>query len=451
MPPDASAVRLGQRLRKARLARNLTQSEVAQQQFSVSYISAVERGQIRPSLGALERLSERLHVPLAELLRDDTDIVIPHVPSMEKEGASEERTEIDAKLLYGRILARQGQPEKALETLRGLPTSRLTPHQHAELLWREAYSYIELRHADEARAAVLEAIPLAEKANDQELVERLRLELGNVFSLMHKYQLALDAYKVCKEAIDRGTIKDPVFRFAVLFNIGSQYRALGDATTAIEFLNQAAEIGASVVNPSRLGALYGALCDSYLTAHEYDKAKLAAKQSMDNFTTADNKRMMGEVHNRLGRAFAQSGELEKATTHLLKAHQIAEEEQDIRGLAESERGLTAVYVQQSRIEEAATAARHALALSQELADAVEHAESLLMQAHVDEAQNNYRAAEKNYKYATELLDGTDATQARSDAYARYSEFLERRGEGDNALKLLKKAWQLSGHSSAISR
>ncbi len=66
MPPDASAVRLGQRLRKARLARNYTQSEVAQQQFSVSYISAVERGQIRPSLGALERLSDRLHVPLAD-------------------------------------------------------------------------------------------------------------------------------------------------------------------------------------------------------------------------------------------------------------------------------------------------------------------------------------------------------------------------------------------------
>ena len=78
MPPDAAAVRLGQRLRKARLARNLTQSEVAQQRFSVSYISAVERGQIRPSLGALEKLSERLRVPLSDLLRDDGDIEIPH-------------------------------------------------------------------------------------------------------------------------------------------------------------------------------------------------------------------------------------------------------------------------------------------------------------------------------------------------------------------------------------
>src|SRR5262249_61987201 len=65
---DAAAIRLGQRLRRARLARNLTQGEVAKNQFSVSYVSAVERGQIRPSLGALEKLAERLRVPVADLL-----------------------------------------------------------------------------------------------------------------------------------------------------------------------------------------------------------------------------------------------------------------------------------------------------------------------------------------------------------------------------------------------
>jgi tetratricopeptide (TPR) repeat protein len=451
MSPDAAAMRLGQRLRKARLARNLTQSEVAQQRFSVSYISAVERGQIRPSLGALEKLSERLRVPLSDLLRDDSDIEIPHVATVEKSGAADERDEMDARLLYARILARQGRPQDALESLQSLPTSRLTPQQHAELLWRKAYCYIELRRPEDARTAVLEAIPLAEKANDQELVERLRLELGNAYSLMHKYQLALDAYKSSKEAVDRGVINDPVFRFAVLYNIGSQYRSLGDATTAIEVLSQAAEAGESVINPTRLGALYSSLCDSYLAARDFRRAKLAAAQSLNNFKAADNLRMMGEVHNRLGRAFEQSGQLDVALDHLEHARQIAEQEQDTRGLVEAERGLAAVYVQQNRIAEAAEAASHAMELAYELADDVENAESLLMQAHVDEAQKDYTAAEQHFKQATELLDNTDATQARSDAYARYSEFLERRGEGDSALRLLRKAWQLSGHSTAISR
>jgi tetratricopeptide (TPR) repeat protein len=450
MPPDAAAVRLGQRLRKARLARNLTQSEVAQQRFSVSYISAVERGQIRPSLGALEKLSERLRVPLSDLLRDDGDIDIPHAAPVERSAATEERDEMDARLLYARILARQGQSHDALESLQSLPTSRLTPLQHAEMLWRKAYCYLELRRPEDARSAILEAIPLAEKANNQELVERLRLELGNAFGLMHKYQLALDAYKNCKEAIDRGVIEDPVFRFVVLYNIGSQYRSLGDFTTAIEILKQAAETGESVVNPSRLGALYATLCESYLAARDFPRARLAATQSMESYKVADNIRIMGEVHTRLGSAFAQSGQLDEALENLEDAYQIAEQEENARGLAEAERGLAAVYVQQKRIEEAATAATHALALSHELDDAVDLAESLLMLADVEEAQEDFSAAEKNFKQATDLLDSTDAIQARSDAYARYSEFLERRGQGDKALKLLRKAWQLSGHSPVIA-
>lgn len=451
MPTDAAAMRLGQRLRKARLARNLTQSEVAQQQFSVSYISAVERGQIKPSLGALEKLSERLRVPLSDLLRNDSDLDIAYPLPMERGGNADERDEIDTKLLFSHVLARSGKPEEALETLKSLPTSHLSSLQHAELLWRQAYCYIEMRRPEDARAAALEAIPLAEKANDQELVERLRLELGNAFTLMRKDQLALDAYKGCFEAIERDVISDPVFRFVVLYSIGREYNALGDSPSAIEYLNQAAEAGATIVSPARLGVLFGALCDSYLAAHDYRRAKLAASRSMTYFEAADNQRMIGEVHNRLGRAFAQSGQLDQATEHLEQAHQIAEREQDVRGLAEAERGLAAVYVQQDRIEDAAAAASHALELSSALNEAVEHAESLLMQAYVDEAQKEYTKAEKNFKQATDLLDNTDATQARSDAYARYSEFLERRGEGERALKLLRKAWQLTGRSATFSR
>ena len=38
---------VGAKLRAARLARKLTQSQLAQPDFSVSYVSAIERGQIQ--------------------------------------------------------------------------------------------------------------------------------------------------------------------------------------------------------------------------------------------------------------------------------------------------------------------------------------------------------------------------------------------------------------------
>lgn len=53
----------GRHLRQLWFAWNLTQSSMAANRINVSYISAVEHGQIRPSLGAHEIRARRLHVP----------------------------------------------------------------------------------------------------------------------------------------------------------------------------------------------------------------------------------------------------------------------------------------------------------------------------------------------------------------------------------------------------
>ena len=65
---DPPGQTVGEKLRAARLARKLTQSQLARPHFSVSYISAIERNQIPPSLRALEILAGRLGLSSAELL-----------------------------------------------------------------------------------------------------------------------------------------------------------------------------------------------------------------------------------------------------------------------------------------------------------------------------------------------------------------------------------------------
>src|SRR5438309_9885222 len=66
--PQQIGQTVGVRLRAARLARKLTQSQLAAPDFSVSYISAIERGQIQPSLRALEILAHRLELSSTDLL-----------------------------------------------------------------------------------------------------------------------------------------------------------------------------------------------------------------------------------------------------------------------------------------------------------------------------------------------------------------------------------------------
>src|SRR5579884_1760948 len=72
MSPEQSASKIGksvgEKLRAARIAQHYTQSQLAAPDFSVSYISAIERGQIHPSLRALEILAGRLGLSSTQLL-----------------------------------------------------------------------------------------------------------------------------------------------------------------------------------------------------------------------------------------------------------------------------------------------------------------------------------------------------------------------------------------------
>jgi tetratricopeptide (TPR) repeat protein len=67
-PGKAVAARVGNNIRKVRTKLGLTQAQLAAPEFTVSYISAIERGKKRPSLKALSIIAKRLDVSLTFLL-----------------------------------------------------------------------------------------------------------------------------------------------------------------------------------------------------------------------------------------------------------------------------------------------------------------------------------------------------------------------------------------------
>ena len=61
---------LGRRLKEARLARRMTQSEVVGDFITRNMLSQIESGSAMPSVKTLEYLSKRLEIPF-QLLRED--------------------------------------------------------------------------------------------------------------------------------------------------------------------------------------------------------------------------------------------------------------------------------------------------------------------------------------------------------------------------------------------
>lgn len=95
---QAAGKSLAERLRAARRAAGETQQEVAGERFSKSYLSAIERGKMTPSVHALEFLAGRLKVPLAYLL-GETELDLSPSPPPSPHEEAQARKEAAAQLL----------------------------------------------------------------------------------------------------------------------------------------------------------------------------------------------------------------------------------------------------------------------------------------------------------------------------------------------------------------
>ena len=449
-PVMTPAQRLGMRLRQARLRHNMTQSEVAQNQFSVSYISAVERGQIRPSLGALERLSERLQVPLAELLQDRDSATFGLTERGRDAGygsyGDRQRDEVETRLREGLLFLQQGQLAEAVTAWQTLLGRTLSLHDQATVRWRLAQGYLALERGEDARREAQEGVGLAERTGDVELREHLREALGAALLRLRKYHLALDHFRACAEAVEQGLIREPVFHLTVLFDLGAVYGDMGDTATALTFLRQARDVAADVTRPQRLGQQYQQLSAAYAHQQDTTRARYYGQRSLGAYESAETLRLTGHLYTRLGRAQAQQGQTAEALATLQAALDLADEQQDRRGAAEAQRSLAALYVGLGQIDQAARAIQQAHAVAAEIADPVEQGETLLVLAQVQEARKTPGEAEQSYDQAIACLSGPEgqvvAPQQLGDAYAQFSAFLERRGQSKRALEVLKQAWRV---------
>jgi tetratricopeptide (TPR) repeat protein len=419
----------------------MTQSEVAAANFSVSYISAVERGQIRPSLGALEVLSDRLQVPLEDLL-GNAPLPGAATAVTRDQAADRRMEEAEVRLNAAQVLSYQHKYQASVDAARQIAMSHLSQTGALEARRLLAYNFVELGQGEDARREAQEGVTAAERMGDEEARARLRNELGNAYAITRKYQLALEQYKLAYDAIEHSIALDPMFKLNVLFNLGSINWTLGHVEDSVEYLRQAVALAEDVNNPERLGDTLWTLSVAYQSKGDTQRAKLYALRSLAAYESAANKALTARAYTRLGRATAQANQVEDALKFLEKAQTLSEQQNDMRGLAEARRSLAAVYISQGKLAEAATAAQEALSRAEEVGDVILRAEARLTIASLEQAQGNAKQAKASYEEAITMLEGIDAPQHLADAYASYSEYLDQHGEKQRAFDLLKQAWRL---------
>lgn len=131
----ADVTGLADRIRAERARTGLSQTALAGDDFSPSYISLIESGRRTPTQGALEVLARRLGTT-AEYLRDGDA------------APSEERARLE--IGFARLALVNGEAQQAKERLLALDLSSIAPRHHAEALRTLAMAHEALGELDAA-------------------------------------------------------------------------------------------------------------------------------------------------------------------------------------------------------------------------------------------------------------------------------------------------------------
>ncbi len=438
----AVAARVGTNIREVRTRLSLTQAQLAAPEFSISYISAIERGKIRPSLKALSILAKRLDVPLTFLLEGS--------PA----GAAEARAvgyspadsgpdqRIDVELLQANVLIHQHAFKEAEQLLAPIQPERITIDQAYRLFLLRGQIHLGVNEFQEAVVDLRSAVSQGEGMNDIEYIERARNLLGKAYFSLYNYTLAMENHQRSNTAIENGFISDPIFALDVYSNLANDYFRLGDLEKAITFYHRALAALEEMNRDSRgFAQKYMEISLSYKAADKPTMARDYATRSLALYEMRDEQRIVGLTHQRLGKALERQNDLDGAEGEYKRAITIERELDDEISVSVCLTSLAELLLKRGSVKEARREAQEALKFARSSKDAQTQGQALMTLAQIEHQSGDFEAADKLFAQALEQLDASDAHEIAASAYFRFANLLEQRGDVQGSLNAIKKAYE----------
>jgi transcriptional regulator with XRE-family HTH domain len=324
------AKRIGERLRKARLAAGLTQQQLAGERYTKAYVSALENGLSRPSMAALNFLAGRLGVSASALINEQPATWA----RLEADLALASGNWNDAADAYADLLRAGAEGEVRAELLRGLAEASVRKGRAREAIvaaaeaadlfhasgrepdaalsqyWLSAAEYLQ-GNTVEARA-LLDAILRKVRAGlrvEPDFQLRLVMALSSNESRDGNHAAALGYLEELRSLV--GGLDDRR-RAAYLFDLAYSYRETGDYEAAVRSGIASLELYRKVQADRESAGLENDLALSYLALGNTTRAAEFAATSRRRLETARDEWMLGHVLDTQARIEFAMGNLEAA-------------------------------------------------------------------------------------------------------------------------------------------
>lgn len=431
---------VGAKLRAARLARKFTQSQLAQPDFSVSYVSAIERGQIHPSLRALEIFAQRLGLSSSELLSKQTVQVLNGFSG--KDAAIEHKEEIELHLLEAQILILQGNERQAVTLLRNLSSDTLKSDQEIRQRYLLGCAFYHLGFLQESESVLAEVLIIA---NDQHniFVKHILNMLGMVHASMRNHTQGSEYQQRILDQLEKEHQPLEVFFDAQVYtNVGLHYIALDKVDEAIEMFQHALALTKEFKSPDQLSSMYWDISRYLAETQNYFLATLYGHKSLQLLFQKYSNSLRSEIYHFLGQAMLHEDQ-QKTLIYLGRLLQDASLKKDTLALASVTATTADVLFRQGEVNKAHENAQKAWELASPYVDSIVTASIFITLGRIAYAQKDYNEGDRHFAAGLGILERLDTREELANQSAIYAQLLEERGLPNEALRFYKKAYENS--------
>ena len=435
--PDSSynqiGLSVGAKIRAARIARRYTQSQLAKPDFSVSYISAIERGQIRPSLRALEILAHRLGLTTTQLLPDHSN----NGDSPSSFPPNRDRDELDLVLLEGQIALLQGNAQQTIARLQRLPPKSLKPEQQLRQRLLLGWAYLQMEQMPKAEQQLLDVEKQAKETKHTVISLYALHLLAQVYTAVHNHEQALQTYERCLSEMAHVLPHDPFLQAQVYNQLGQEYLHLDQPTMSIEMFQRAITITEELTDITRLQTVYLDICHHYAQAQEYLLATVYAYKCL-HLQQQNILPFKRGIYHYLGHAIMKQNQ-EEARSYL---EQLLQEEsivQDTLTRASLTARIGEWYLLNKQLEQAEEYAQNAHELVALTDDSMIAVEALLLMGRIAYARLQYERGDTHFVAGLDMLERLIHPNEFTEQCVLYAQLLEERGMYREALAYYRRA------------
>ncbi|ARU63690.1 hypothetical protein CBW65_23700 [Tumebacillus avium] len=295
---------LGQRIRRLRKERNLSQTELgAFVGVTISWISTIEQDRATPSAELLNKFADALNISLRDLIQD-----------------KDKHLELQTRIKLVEVLIETNRPDEAEELIVKIQAQEvLTELESIKLIvFLADCRYLQERYQD-ALSTLIPLITNLESSNfhDAYVLAWIRNKIGNNYTELQETENALYSYKRAYDYINRFIEFDHLAAY-ISYNVGLTLRRKGFIRESLSYIEKAGEYYEKTNDIRKLADALFVLGIAHKNTNDFLKASEYFDQAKTLYQTLNNTSLFSRVQVTVASSITYKENPEQAIQDLLR-------------------------------------------------------------------------------------------------------------------------------------